>query len=167
MFKVECWAYLNASLCVNMVAENSALKILPFLSPRPSNTKKISFLETKGNFFIYHPDLAFLTIAQAYLYVLICFLVVQYFCIYLFPTVLTKLHKHASNVLIRFLIILSVQRPLEQLADGEALLDLADVLVSSTKAENRDGPTPAEFVTAVLRNFSAKATPLDLLVESW
>lgn len=62
---------------------------------------------------------------------------------------------------------LSVQRPLEQLADGQALLDLADVLVSSSKAENRDGPTPAEFVTALLKNFSVKATPLDESNESF
>ncbi|KAG2584939.1 hypothetical protein PVAP13_6KG365900 [Panicum virgatum] len=54
-----------------------------------------------------------------------------------------------------------VQRPLEQLSDAEALLDLADVLVSSTKAENRDGPTPSEFVTALLRKFGGTATPLD------
>ncbi|RLM74938.1 hypothetical protein C2845_PM15G18430 [Panicum miliaceum] len=54
-----------------------------------------------------------------------------------------------------------VQKPLEQLVDGEALLELADVLVSSTKAENRDGPTPSEFVTALLRKFGVTATPLD------
>jgi len=54
-----------------------------------------------------------------------------------------------------------VQRPLEQLSDAEALLDLADVLVSSTKMENRDGPTPSEFVTALLRKFGGTATPLD------
>ncbi|CAO2192039.1 unnamed protein product [Urochloa humidicola] len=53
-----------------------------------------------------------------------------------------------------------VQRPLEQLADSEALLDLADALVSSTKAENRDGPTPSEFVTALLRKFGVAPTPL-------
>lgn len=55
---------------------------------------------------------------------------------------------------------LSVQRPLEQLADGKALLDLADVLVSSAKTENRDGPTPSEFVTALLRKFGETPTPL-------
>ncbi|CAL5013432.1 unnamed protein product [Urochloa decumbens] len=53
-----------------------------------------------------------------------------------------------------------VQRPLEQLADSEALLDLADALVSSTKAENRDGPTPSEFVAALLRRFGVTPTPL-------
>ncbi|KAK8451448.1 hypothetical protein SEVIR_6G213500v4 [Setaria viridis] len=60
-----------------------------------------------------------------------------------------------------------VQRSLEQLADGEALLDLADVLVSSTKAENRDGPTPSEFVTALLRKFGVTDTPLDSSNESF
>ncbi|CAL5005368.1 unnamed protein product [Urochloa decumbens] len=53
-----------------------------------------------------------------------------------------------------------VQRPLEQLADSEALLDLADALVSYTKAENRDGPTPSEFVAALLRRFGVTPTPL-------
>ncbi|CAO2211452.1 unnamed protein product [Urochloa humidicola] len=53
-----------------------------------------------------------------------------------------------------------VQRPLEQLADSEALLDLSDALVSSTKAENRDGPTPSEFITALLRKFGVTPTPL-------
>ncbi|KAJ1269117.1 hypothetical protein BS78_07G185800 [Paspalum vaginatum] len=60
-----------------------------------------------------------------------------------------------------------VQRPLEQLADGEVLLDLADALVSSAKTENRDGPTPSEFVTAVLRKFGARAAPLGDSNESF
>ncbi|CAO2162801.1 unnamed protein product [Urochloa humidicola] len=53
-----------------------------------------------------------------------------------------------------------VQRPLEQLADAEALLDLAEVLISSAKVENRDGPTPSEFVAALLRKFDVTPTPL-------
>ncbi|CAO2173354.1 unnamed protein product [Urochloa humidicola] len=51
-------------------------------------------------------------------------------------------------------------RPLEQLADAEALLDLAEVLISSAKVENRDGPTPSEFVAALLRKFDVTPTPL-------
>ncbi|WVZ92246.1 hypothetical protein U9M48_038327 [Paspalum notatum var. saurae] len=60
-----------------------------------------------------------------------------------------------------------VQRPLEQLADGEVLLDLSDALVSSAKTENRDGPTPSEFVTALLRKFGARAASLDDSNESF
>ncbi|KAL6646146.1 hypothetical protein ACP70R_017754 [Stipagrostis hirtigluma subsp. patula] len=53
-----------------------------------------------------------------------------------------------------------VQRPMEQLADGETLLDLANVLVTASKSENRDGPTSSEFVTALLRKFGVRASPL-------
>lgn len=49
---------------------------------------------------------------------------------------------------------------MEQLADGEAMLDLANALVSSTKVANRDGPTPSEFVTALISKFGARASPL-------
>lgn len=49
---------------------------------------------------------------------------------------------------------------MEQLADGEALLDLSNALVSSSKVENRDGPSPSEFVTALLNKFSVRASPL-------
>ncbi|GJN03947.1 hypothetical protein PR202_ga21448 [Eleusine coracana subsp. coracana] len=53
-----------------------------------------------------------------------------------------------------------VQRPMEQLADGEVLLDLANALVSATKSENREGPTPSQFVTSLLRKFGVRASPL-------
>ncbi|CAL5013429.1 unnamed protein product [Urochloa decumbens] len=59
-----------------------------------------------------------------------------------------------------------VQRPLEQLADGEALLNLSEVPVSSAKVENRDGPTPSEFVAALLRKFGVTPTPLHDSSES-
>jgi hypothetical protein len=55
---------------------------------------------------------------------------------------------------------LSVQRPTEQVADAEAMLDLANALVSSSKVEKRDGPTPSEFITALISKFGAKASPL-------
>ena len=48
---------------------------------------------------------------------------------------------------------------MEQIADAEALLDLANALVSSTKVENRDGLTPLEFVTALISKFVARASP--------
>ncbi|GJN15770.1 hypothetical protein PR202_gb02709 [Eleusine coracana subsp. coracana] len=53
-----------------------------------------------------------------------------------------------------------VQRPKEQVVDGEALLDLTNVLVEAAKSENRDGPGPSEFVTALLREFGARVSPL-------
>jgi hypothetical protein len=55
---------------------------------------------------------------------------------------------------------LSLVRPTEQVADAEAMLDLANALVSSSKVENRDGPTPSEFITALFSKFGAKASPL-------
>ncbi|KAK3122119.1 hypothetical protein QOZ80_8BG0665390 [Eleusine coracana subsp. coracana] len=60
-----------------------------------------------------------------------------------------------------------VQRPMEQLAGGEALLDLANALVSATKSENREGPTPSQFVTSLLRKFGGRASPLADSYESF
>ncbi|GJN15771.1 hypothetical protein PR202_gb02710 [Eleusine coracana subsp. coracana] len=60
-----------------------------------------------------------------------------------------------------------LQRPMEQLAGGEALLDLANALVSATKSENREGPTPSQFVTSLLRKFGGRASPLADSYESF
>jgi hypothetical protein len=49
---------------------------------------------------------------------------------------------------------------MEQVADAEALLDLSNALVSSTKVENRDGLTPSKFIIALISKFGAKASPL-------
>ncbi|OVA20866.1 Non-structural maintenance of chromosome element 4 [Macleaya cordata] len=46
-----------------------------------------------------------------------------------------------------------VQKPREQVADAEALLDIANTLVTSVKAQNSDGVTPSDFITCLLRNF--------------
>ncbi|TVU05179.1 hypothetical protein EJB05_48333, partial [Eragrostis curvula] len=54
-----------------------------------------------------------------------------------------------------------VQRPMEQVVDGEALFDLASALAKAAISENRDGPTPSEFVTALLQNFGPRTSPLD------
>uniref|UniRef100_A0A1D1XPL1 Non-structural maintenance of chromosomes element 4 n=1 Tax=Anthurium amnicola TaxID=1678845 RepID=A0A1D1XPL1_9ARAE len=46
-----------------------------------------------------------------------------------------------------------VQKPREQVADAEALLDIANTLVTSVRSHGNDGLTPSDFLTAILRNF--------------
>lgn len=46
-----------------------------------------------------------------------------------------------------------VQKPREQVADAEALLDITSTLVTSVKSQSNDGTTPSDFVTALLRSF--------------
>ncbi|KAK3000019.1 hypothetical protein RJ639_024436 [Escallonia herrerae] len=46
-----------------------------------------------------------------------------------------------------------VQKPREQVADAEALLDITNTLVTSVKAHGSDGVTPADFVNCLLRDF--------------
>lgn len=46
-----------------------------------------------------------------------------------------------------------VQRPREQVADAEALLDITSSFVKSVKAHKNDGVTPSDFVTCLLRDF--------------
>ncbi|XP_020268102.1 non-structural maintenance of chromosomes element 4 homolog A-like [Asparagus officinalis] len=46
-----------------------------------------------------------------------------------------------------------VQKPREQVADAEALLDIANTLVTSVKSQSNGGINPSDFVTALLRNF--------------
>ncbi|KAJ6852453.1 non-structural maintenance of chromosomes element 4-like protein A-like [Iris pallida] len=46
-----------------------------------------------------------------------------------------------------------VQKPREQVADAEALLDITSTLVTSVKSQSNDGITPSDFVTALLINF--------------
>lgn len=47
----------------------------------------------------------------------------------------------------------SVQKPREQVADAEALLDLTNTFVCSVKAYSNEGFTPADFVSSLLRDF--------------
>ncbi|XP_047327836.1 non-structural maintenance of chromosomes element 4 homolog A [Impatiens glandulifera] len=46
-----------------------------------------------------------------------------------------------------------VRKPREQVADAEALLDIANTLVSSVRAQSNEGITPSDFVNSLLRNF--------------
>lgn len=46
-----------------------------------------------------------------------------------------------------------VRKPREQVADAEALLDIATTIATSVKSQSNDGVTPSDFVSALLRNF--------------
>ncbi|KAL5976883.1 hypothetical protein ACLOJK_021218 [Asimina triloba] len=46
-----------------------------------------------------------------------------------------------------------VRKPREQVADAEALLDIANTLVTSVKSQSNEGITPSDFVTALLEGF--------------
>ncbi|KAJ9183094.1 hypothetical protein P3X46_007003 [Hevea brasiliensis] len=53
-----------------------------------------------------------------------------------------------------------VQKPREQVADAEALLGLANTLVSSVKSQSNEGITAADFVSCVLSEFGqSNGTP--------
>ncbi|KAA8528134.1 hypothetical protein F0562_035615 [Nyssa sinensis] len=46
-----------------------------------------------------------------------------------------------------------VRKPREQVADAEALLDLANTLVTSVKSHASEGLTPSDFISCLLGNF--------------
>lgn len=52
-----------------------------------------------------------------------------------------------------------VQKPREQVADAEALLDITNSLVASVKAHGHDGITPSDFVNGLLRDFGRQDGP--------
>lgn len=60
-----------------------------------------------------------------------------------------------------------VQKPREQVADAEALLDIANTLVTSVKSQINDGLTPSNFVTALLRNYGQHGGDASLNTISW
>ncbi|PKA60367.1 hypothetical protein AXF42_Ash008426 [Apostasia shenzhenica] len=49
--------------------------------------------------------------------------------------------------------LVAVKKPREQVADAEALLDIANTLATSVKSQSNDGMTPSDFVCAILNNF--------------
>lgn len=46
-----------------------------------------------------------------------------------------------------------VQKPREQVADAEALLDITNTLVTSVKSQSSAGITPSDFLTCLIRDF--------------
>ncbi|RCV05057.1 hypothetical protein SEVIR_1G050300v4 [Setaria viridis] len=54
-----------------------------------------------------------------------------------------------------------VQRPREQIADAEALLDIASTLVTSVRSQSSEGITPSDFITALLKKFGEQESPDD------
>ncbi|TKW22380.1 hypothetical protein SEVIR_4G224700v4 [Setaria viridis] len=54
-----------------------------------------------------------------------------------------------------------VQRPREQIADAEALLDLATSLVTSVRSHSVLGITPSDFVAGLLKKFGKQRGPDD------
>ncbi|ERN00857.1 hypothetical protein AMTRI_Chr03g45670 [Amborella trichopoda] len=49
-----------------------------------------------------------------------------------------------------------VEKPREQVADAEALLDIANTLLLSVKSQNSEGVTPSDFITKVIKKFGKK-----------
>lgn len=47
----------------------------------------------------------------------------------------------------------SVQKPREQVADAEALLDITTTLMTSVKSHCNEGVTPSEYVACLIRDF--------------
>jgi len=54
-----------------------------------------------------------------------------------------------------------VQRPREQIADAEALLDIASTLVTSVRSQSSEGITPSDFITALLKKFGQRGNSED------
>ncbi|KAG5552371.1 hypothetical protein RHGRI_010444 [Rhododendron griersonianum] len=52
-----------------------------------------------------------------------------------------------------------VQKPREQVADAEALLDITNTLMTFVKAHSNEGITPSDFVNCLLRNFGQQGHP--------
>lgn len=54
-----------------------------------------------------------------------------------------------------------VQKPREQVADAEALLDITNSLINSVKAHSASGITPANFVSSLLREFGHQSGSIE------
>ncbi|KAE8683585.1 Non-structural maintenance of chromosomes element 4-like protein B [Hibiscus syriacus] len=54
-----------------------------------------------------------------------------------------------------------VQRPREQIADAEALLDITNTLLTSVKATNGDGITVTDFINSLLTDFAKESSRQD------
>ncbi|CAN6555974.1 hypothetical protein C1H46_014477 [Malus baccata] len=60
-----------------------------------------------------------------------------------------------------------VQKPREQVADAEALLDITNTLWTSVKSQSSAGISPSDFVTALLNNFSQPRGGDDHVSVNW
>lgn len=63
-----------------------------------------------------------------------------------------------------------VQKPREQVADAEALQDIANSLVTSIRSQSNEGVTPSDFVSCLLREFAdinVTSRENDLVSVSW
>lgn len=54
-----------------------------------------------------------------------------------------------------------VQKPREQVADAEALLDITNTLINSVKAHSASGITPSNFVSCLLREFGQQSRSIE------
>ncbi|KAG7600166.1 Non-structural maintenance of chromosome element 4 C-terminal [Arabidopsis suecica] len=54
-----------------------------------------------------------------------------------------------------------VRKPREQIADAEALLDIANTVMSSVKSQSAHGVSPAEFVNALVSGFGQGSLGID------
>lgn len=50
---------------------------------------------------------------------------------------------------------LSVTNPREQITDAETLLDMANTLVTTVRSYSKDGFTPSDFISSLIREFAA------------
>lgn len=58
-----------------------------------------------------------------------------------------------------------VQKPREQVADAEALLDITNTLMTSVKAQSNEGVTASDFVSCILKNFGQIGVGSDVTDE--
>ncbi|KAL5808425.1 hypothetical protein ACOSQ3_029116 [Xanthoceras sorbifolium] len=69
---------------------------------------------------------------------------------------ISKADSSKFNIIINQLDCLhqQVQKPREQVTDAEALLDITSTMITSVKAENKEGITVSDFVSCLLRDFA-------------
>lgn len=52
-----------------------------------------------------------------------------------------------------YFVWFAVQKPREQVADAEALLDITNTLMTSVQAQSNEGVTAGDFVSCLLKDF--------------
>ena len=94
------------------------------------------------------------------------FSILFYFLIYLFFALILYKCYFVNNFHSNFAVIFSVQKPREQVADAEALLDITNTLMTSVKAHGASGVTPSDFVSCLLREFGQQGSSIDGSISS-